>query len=190
MQPTNGQPKTDQPTFRPIDHRPDHDRPTTRRRVTVAEAAVLLGLSEDAVRSRLKRGTLGKEKASDGTVLVVLGEGGSTDRPTTNGGQPTTNQPTDEATDQGELLVEALRERIEHLSRIIDTRDEEIRRRDTIIMTLSQRIPELEGPSDHHGDERGASETTSPRSDRGDGRGDLQEPAERRSWWRKFFGFE
>ncbi len=170
MQQTNGQPATDEPTFRPIDHRPDHDRPTTRR-VTVAESAVLLGISEDAVRSRLKRGTLGKEKAKDGTVLVVLGEGGSTDRPPTPD-QPTTGQttgqttdhPTDEATDQAEL-VEALQQRIEHLSRVIDTRDEEIRRRDTIIMSLTQRIPELEAPED-------AQESTQPRS-----------------WWRRFFGF-
>src|SRR5215212_8212586 len=60
---------------------PTH-RPTTDRRVSVAEAAVLLDLSEAAVRSRLKRGTLRKEKAKDGTVLVVLGTGASPDRPT------------------------------------------------------------------------------------------------------------
>jgi hypothetical protein len=35
-------------------------------------SAQLLGLSEDAVRSRLKRGMLRKEKAKDGAVLVVL----------------------------------------------------------------------------------------------------------------------
>ena len=193
MQQTNGQPTTDEPTFRPIDGRPDHDRPTARRRVTVAEAAVLLGLSEDAVRSRLKRGTLRKEKDQDGTVLVVLGEGGATDRPTTNGDRPTpgktTGQPTDEATDQAGL-VEALQERIEHLSRIIDTRDEEIRRRDTIIMTLSQRIPELEGPADPHGDERGDRVSSSEASGKCEGRDDPHEPSQRRerSWWQRWFG--
>lgn len=188
MQPTNGQPATDEPTFRPLDHRPDHDRPTTRR-ATVAEAAVLLGISEDAVRSRLKRGTLGKEKAKDGTVLVVLGEGGSTDRPTQGGDQPTTGQPTDQPTDEAtdqEELVEALQQRIEHLSRIIDTRDEEIRRRDTIIMSLTQRIPELEAPSET----RDAPETVSEGEDRGEAPPEPQEPVERRSWWRRFFGFE
>ena len=47
------------------------------------EAAQLLGLSEDTVRSRLRRGTLRKEKAKDGTVLVVLGTGDSPEtRPT------------------------------------------------------------------------------------------------------------
>ncbi len=61
MRQTDDQPKTDQPT---------------NRRVTVPEAVALLGLSEDAVRSRLKRGTLRKEKSPDGTVLVVLGADG------------------------------------------------------------------------------------------------------------------
>ena len=42
----------------------------TPRRVSVPEAALLLGISEDAVRSRLRRRTLRKEKASDGTVYV------------------------------------------------------------------------------------------------------------------------
>ena len=58
------------------------------------EAAILLGLSEDAVRSRLKRGTLRKEKGADGTVFVVLG-GETGDRPTANGGRHTAAQPTD-----------------------------------------------------------------------------------------------
>lgn len=186
MHPTNGQTKTDEPTFEPVDHRPDRDRPTgARRRVTVAEAAVLLGLSEDAVRSRLKRGTLRKEKAADGTVLVAL----DADRPTTGHG-PTNDRradqtTTDGATDQADL-VEALQQRIEHLSRIIDTRDEEIRRRDAIIMTLSQRIPELEATSET----RDGPEMAEPRSDGGTAPSDAQEPAQRRSWWRRFFGFE
>ena len=69
---------------------------TTDRRVTVAQAAVLLGLSEDAVRSRLKRGTLGKEKDADGTVFVVMGANGRPGLPTTNADRPTTGQTTDQ----------------------------------------------------------------------------------------------
>ena len=57
---------------------------------------MLLGLSEDAVRSRLKRGTLRKETAKDGTVLVVLETGDSPEtRPTDQRTSPldqTTNQ--------------------------------------------------------------------------------------------------
>src|SRR4051812_29867876 len=67
--------------------RPTTDQPTTNQateqRVTVPEAATILGLSEDAVRSRLKRGTLAKEKGRDGTVFVVLGSDKTNDQPTT-----------------------------------------------------------------------------------------------------------
>src|SRR3954471_6992732 len=73
MQQTGDQPMTDQ---------------TTDRRVTVPEAAVLLGLSEDAICSRLKRGTLRKEKGIDGTVYVALRPSEPTDRPTN---RPMTN---------------------------------------------------------------------------------------------------
>jgi hypothetical protein len=94
MQPTNSQPTTDLTT-----------RQAPYRRVTVPEAAALLSLSEDTVRSRLKRGTLRKEKGNDGTVFVVLSSESSTDRPTTNNGQ-TTGQAN---------LVGVLREQVEYL---------------------------------------------------------------------------
>ena len=76
---TNVQPTTDQPTSK-----------TTDQRVTVADAALLLGISEDAVRSRLRRGTLRRETGGDGTVFVVLG----TDRPASNQ-RPTNGWSTD-----------------------------------------------------------------------------------------------
>src|SRR5215207_10140029 len=73
MRPTNdqnnGQPTTGQATIKP-----------TNQHVTVADAALLLGISEDAVRSRLRRGTLRRETGKDGTVFVVLG----TDRQPSN----------------------------------------------------------------------------------------------------------
>ncbi len=70
MQPTIGQPTTNQTA--------EH---TPARRVTVPDAAALLGLSEDAVRSGLKRGTLRTEKGDDGTIFVVLSAEGPTDQP-------------------------------------------------------------------------------------------------------------
>ncbi|MDP9439191.1 MAG: hypothetical protein M3P49_10665, partial [Actinomycetota bacterium] len=45
---------------------------TTTGRYTVHEAAVMLGLSVDAVRKRAERGTLRREKGEDGTVYVLL----------------------------------------------------------------------------------------------------------------------
>src|SRR3712207_2297822 len=103
---TNGQPETDHPTAQ-----------QTERRVSVAEAAVLLGLSEEAVRSGPKRGTLRKEKAPDGTVLGALDRGGSADRPTNatarTTSRTTTGQPTDQV-DQSEM-VKVLHDQVKFL---------------------------------------------------------------------------
>src|SRR5215212_7251419 len=45
---------------------------SSRTRMTVAEAARALGISENAVRKRVKRGTLEHERTSDGRLIVYL----------------------------------------------------------------------------------------------------------------------
>jgi hypothetical protein len=132
MQPSNGQPTTDQTTEQ-----------TRARRVTVPDAAVLLGLSEDAVRSRLKRGTLRKEKGNDGTVFVVLSPESPTDRPTSNCDRPATSQtsvPTD--------LVKVLRNQVEYLRAQLAEEREANRENRRIIGGLVQRVPELEAATE------------------------------------------
>src|SRR4051794_31984392 len=72
----NGQAVEQRPTYDKANGQPTTDQPSSKstdQRVTVADAALLLGLSEDAVRSRLRRGTLRRETSRDGTVFVVLG---------------------------------------------------------------------------------------------------------------------
>jgi excisionase family DNA binding protein len=49
------------------DHRGER---RSERRVRLSEAAELLGVSKDAVRMRVKRGTLRSEKGEDGRVYV------------------------------------------------------------------------------------------------------------------------
>ena len=161
---TNVQPTTDQPTSE-----------TTDQRVTVADAALLLGISEDAVRSRLRRGTLRRETGGDGTVFVVLG----TDRPasyqrptddrSTNqqNDRQTAGQPIDghvdrrggSETDRDEL-VEALRDEVAHLRDQLDRERDasaELRR---IVAGLVQRVPELEAPPEPRNAPKTASEST------------------------------
>jgi hypothetical protein len=113
---------------------------TNQRRLTVAQAAGVLGITEGAVRSRIKRGTLPTIKEG-GHVFVVLGGG-------LGGSTSSANQATNigEPSDQPEL-VEALRDQVEHLRRELDNRTEEIRRRDVIISQLTSRIPEIEAPA-------------------------------------------
>jgi hypothetical protein len=112
------------------------------RRLTVHDAARTLGISEDAVRMRVKRGTLDAER--EGGRLFVLLEADPTTEPT--------------ADPRAELTAE-LRDRVRYLEGIITTRDEEIRRRDVIISQLTDRIPAIEAPSEpREAPERGTDE--------------------------------
>ena len=81
---------SDQPNARPgSDRAATVDQPgADRSEVTIAEAAVLLGLSTDAVRSRLNRGTLDGRKDANGWVVYPP-------RPSATGQQlsPTVDQP-------------------------------------------------------------------------------------------------
>jgi DNA-binding Lrp family transcriptional regulator len=156
------------------------DRARTKRRHTVAEAARGLGLSAEAVRSRLKRGTLAGVK-ENGTVYVLLDADKTSDRVRPNGGG------TFDRTSDQTLLVESLREQVEYLKSVLATRDEEIRRRDHIIAGLVERVPALESPpGPRDGSEPPVSEAgavVDPLSDAEDARSG----SEPRSWWRWFF---
>jgi hypothetical protein len=154
------------------------DRTGEARRLTVPEAAEALGISPEAVRTRLSRGKLQSVKES-GRVFVLLDPDitkSNTDR-------------TKDITDQTEL-VEALRSEVAHLRQELEIRTEEIRRRDHLLAAALERIPEIEAPQDAPRDERespteGAGTTSGtpgpPEAETGGER--------RRSWWREFFGF-
>jgi hypothetical protein len=152
-------------------------------RVTVAEAAQLLGLSAEAVRMRIKRSTLASEKV-EGTVYVLL-ESNPTRTNDSQLGNQTADQTEVLTTDQT-ALVEALQSEVqflrEELQRREETHTEENRRKDTIIAQLTQRIPELEPASEP----QESPETASV------GAEGVEVPLaeERRSWWRQFFGMK
>lgn len=86
------------------------DRPTGRR-LSVPEAADALGISADAVRSRIKRGTLQTEREG-GRVFVVLGAGEATARAQPTNAQGATDPPTDQAADDLREQVRYLREQL------------------------------------------------------------------------------
>src|ERR687894_234904 len=140
----------------------DADQSTTehspdRRRVTVAEAAEILGITAEAVRTRIKRGKLTSVKDPPdrtGTVYVLL------EADQTGPNIDPTSQGQDQTADQT-ALVEALREQVAYLQGVIATRDqelavrsEEIRRRDTALEReqqlaafFAERLRELEAPA-------------------------------------------
>lgn len=166
----------------------------TGRREDVKGAAEALGVTVEAVRKRISRGTLRSEKGPDGTRYVWLDERPD-DGHTHDGAGPDLRA--DAVLDAKEETICELRERVDQLSRILETRDEELRRKDTIIMQMAQRVPELPlAPSQELRDapetDAEASEGTEPRPDTVGAQTGAREPegTARRSWWRKWFGFE
>src|SRR5215212_3725528 len=141
-------------------------------RVTVAEAAQLLSLSAEAVRSRVQRGTLPSVK-EDGTVYVLLDVAQT--RPDAAQTDERAGTQTHLSGDQTEFIA-SLQGQIDWLRR-------EVERKDTLLMTLMQRIPELEAPPEPakspETTSEGAGSTATPP--------EQQEGSERRSWWRRLF---
>jgi hypothetical protein len=107
--------------------------------VTVDEAARHLGLTVDAVRKRVQRGQIDYEKDEAGRVRIILDEGETL--------QDESPDTTGQAADAHADLVEELHRTNELLREVIATRDEEIRRRDTIIMNMTEAMKALNPPA-------------------------------------------
>ena len=114
-------------------------------RVTVSEAAQRLGVTQDAIRQRVKRGTIKYDKESDGRVYVYLNP---------------IMTPRDNTLEKShEELVGTLRDQVAHLKDEVDAWREEARRKDHLLAAALGRIPELESsettriPSGEYGEE-------------------------------------
>lgn len=107
------------------------ERDQTVRRRTVSEAAELLGITAEAVRTRIKRGKLESVKEG-GTVYVLLrvDQTGSNADPTVKGQDQTG-------------IVGELRDRVAYLEIQVEEEREARRRADTIIAQLSRANEEL-----------------------------------------------
>jgi excisionase family DNA binding protein len=150
--------------------------------LTIQEAAHRLGVSESAVRKRIKRGTIRREKTEDGRVLVYME---SPAPPSAPGAEEV-------RTHEPDALISRLSAENEYLRDIIATRDQEIARRDTIIMNMSEAMKALSPPSQETPpDERESPETVDEQQGRGEPRPDApgaQEGVQHRSWWRRIIG--
>ena len=158
------------------------DRPqTSRQRVTVAQAAEILGVTVEAVRGRIKRNKLEHERHS-GTVYVLLNADQTSDQ-----SQPADDQTTDQfRPDEREELADELRDRVRYLERQVEEEREARRRADTLLAQLMQRIPQLEAPREARESPETveeASEGTEPRSYAPGSQGGARRP-----WWRRVFG--
>jgi hypothetical protein len=144
---------------------------STGRRYTVNEAAEVLGISAEAVRARINRGTLRKEKDEDGTVYVRMNGDHTHPNDRTNG-----RKYGDDAADHTapeSVAFQIMQDQIAFLRA-------ELERKDAILLTMAQRIPELEAapaPQEHP--------ETSSEAKGGD---HVPGDQDRRSWWRRLFG--
>ena len=147
-----------------------------RRRLSVSEAADALGITVDAVRSRVKRDTIDYVREG-GRVYVLLD---------TDESRPGQDQDTDQVGDQGttaaedrtDELIATLREQLQAERQA----HAEARR---IIAGLVERIPAIEAPQEASE----ASETVEEEPERAEPRpatGEAQEVVQR-PWWKRIF---
>src|SRR5918994_6150774 len=144
-------------------------------RISVPQAANRLGITQDAVRKRIARGTIRHGKDHEGRTFVYLDTFERESETDQVNGQGVESKTVSDA--EQDKYTRSLEDQIDFLRR-------ELERKDTIIMSLSQRIPELEGspePREGHvtASEEAAEGTTAPPKQ--------EEPLQRRSWWREFF---
>ncbi len=171
----------------------------------MAEAEEILGITAEAVRTRIKRGKLDSVKeppGRTGTVYVLLqaDQTGPNIDPTPQGEDQTSDQ-----TQKRDELVEALREQVAYLQTVIAVRDqelqqraEEIRRRDAALEREQQltamfatRLGELEAPTVEAPEARESPPSPGPTGtppDAPEGPHAATEAPERRSWWRRVLG--
>ncbi len=157
----------------------------TRRlgqRHTVKEAAEVLDITVDAVRGRIRRGTLDSVKL-DGVVYVLLD---ATNREQQSDESATESADASRQTADESGLVSNQSELVGDLRGQVDWLRREVERKDTIIMQMAQRIPELDAASEP----RDAPEPASESREKAEAYPEQQEPAQRRSWWKRFFGVE
>jgi hypothetical protein len=158
-----GEDRTDRPS-------PDLDR------LTVAQAADALRISQDAVRKRIARGTIPHDRSQSGRVYVYLSPSETvhkTDQDTTRDAASKTVQ---------DDLIRSLEDQIAFLRR-------ELERKDRILLNLTEQIPQLEASEPLEAPE--APEAVEETPDRAEesrpATGEAQERA-RRPWWRRMLG--
>ena len=104
-------------------------------RLSVAQAAAALSISQDAVRKRIVRGTIPHDRDEAGRVYVYLSPSETvhkTDQDTMQGDATKTVQ---------NAYIQSLQDQIAFLRR-------ELERKDAILLNLTERIPQLEAPSE------------------------------------------
>jgi hypothetical protein len=155
-----GEARTDRPS-------PDLDR------LTVAQAAEALNISQDAVRKRITRSTIPHDRDESGRVFVYLAPSETVHKTDQDIQQDAASKTVQDA------YIRSLENQIAFLQR-------ELERKDGILLNLTERVPQLEAPSEA----RESPQTVDEETERAEPRpatGGAQEGVQR-PWWRRMFG--
>ena len=134
----------------------------TERRLTLQDAAQQLGITPDALRQRIRRGQYHSKK-EDGRVYVYL----NLDRTETEHNVQV----------ESNALISEIQARVQLLEQELERAHERDRENRRIIAALTQRIPELEAPSEPSDSSETATVDT----------GEAEPQPERVPWWRRWF---
>ena len=166
-----------------------------RRKLDLKTAAVELGVTSEAIRRRAKRGTLPSEKGEDGLLYVWVpdvsdtGPRGVSDdgvHGVSDGGPHAATHDQDQVARLPEALLERFEDENSFLRQELERLHRELERKDAILLTMAQRIPELEAAPEPRGES-----SLTPSEQQGNGSVPPEDGAgKNRSWWRRFFGFE
>ena len=151
---------------------------TSGNRFSVYEAAEVMGITVDAIRKRVARGTIPHEKDDDGRVWMIL----DTDQDTASKVRDT-DQPQSDST----ALISAKDETIATLRDQLEAERQAHSEARRLLMAALERIPpQLEAPQEM----RESPETVEEEPERAEPRpatGGAQESVQR-PWWRRVFG--
>jgi hypothetical protein len=146
---------------------------TSRQRVSVDQAARTLGLSVDAVRKRVQRGTIPYEKDPTGRVTIILD--------TIDTLQDVPGPGVGRLLEAKDETISELRDRVRYL-------EVESRRKDHLLAAALERIPAIEAPQEApDGPERAGEGSDTPPVPRSTTDGP-QKQTSPRPWWRRMFG--
>ncbi len=171
---------------------------------SVYEAADILGVTVDAIRKRIQRGTIPHRRDEHGRVWVALDADSRLLDPT---GDVSGSAVLEQGKHRTSVLLQAkdetiaeLRDQVDYLRDIIETRDreleartEELRRRDIIISSITQRLPELPPPAATQETPEvpekatGTPEAIEEEDNQASGVQEDRGPSRRRSWLARFF---
>jgi len=142
-------------------------------RLTVAEAAGALGISQDAVRKRIARGSISHDRDESGRVYVYLSPSETVHKTDQDNVQDDATKTVQDA------YIRSLEDQIAFLRG-------ELERKDAILLNLTDRIPELEAPSEAR--ESPTAVTEQPGRVEAQAQVEGAQESVQRPWWRKLIG--